>query len=318
MIVSITHELDLDGLGSQAIIKRYFEQILKKKKRKIILHYAHYSNFIEKIREVLNTKLLPDKLIISDIGFNDDFKTLFSLFKKAKLKSNKTFWFDHHLIDKNYKEKLEKLLEVYLNDPNRCSAEIIKDYYLPDDPVANKIASFSRDIDFHTKIYSTASNLQSIIAFNRGSESDEIKRQIVDLLSTGKLEDNWFDEQLIKIKEWENKQSQFALNHIKFIDIEDFGKILISFAKLGGGKIISILKIHFSEIKLFIGIDLRYNEIIIHSNYVNCRELARNFKGGGHKNRAGFKFDNIFTKNCEISQEFIRHIKISIHKFKIN
>ncbi|MFW9999211.1 MAG: DHH family phosphoesterase [Candidatus Hodarchaeota archaeon] len=318
MIVSITHELDLDGLGSQAIIKRYFDHSLNINKRKIILHYAHYSNFIGKIREILNAEQLPDQLIISDIGFNDDFKTLFSLFEQSKLKSIKILWFDHHLIDENYKDDLEKLLEVYLNDPNRCSAEIVKDYYLPNDSIANIIAKFSRDIDFHTKIYLTASNLQSIIAFNRESESDEIKRKIVDLLSIGKLDDNWFDEQLVKIKEWEKEQTQFALDHIIVIDIDDFGKILISFAKLGGGKIVSILKSQFSEIKVYLGIDIRYNEIIIHSDYVNCREFARKFKGGGHRNRAGFKFDNIFTKNYEINQDFVQQIKISIQKFKIN
>ena len=62
----------------------------------------------------------------------------------------------------------------------------------------------------------------------------------------------------------------------------------------------------------------RYNEIIIHSTYVNCRELARNYKGGGHKNRAGFKYDKIFINKNEFSDEFIRNIKNNIQKFKIN
>ncbi len=318
MIISITHELDLDGLGSQAIVKRYFNYFNKDKTQEMKLYYAHYTNFIDNVKEIFNEVPLQEQFIISDIGFNDDFRELFPLFNKAKDKHCKIFWFDHHLIDNYNKEELEKLLELYLNDPKRCGAEIVKDYYLPDDSVAIKIAKFSRDIDFQTKKYEVASNLQSIIAYNRGYELDDVKKKIVDLMSIGKFEDPWFDEELVKVKQWESNQTEFALNHIKMIDIKDFGEILISFAKLGGGKIVSLLKDHFTKIKCYIGIDFRYNEIIIHSDYVNCRELARNYKGGGHKNRAGFKYDNIFTTNHEISQEFLQSMKINIYKFKIN
>jgi len=317
MIVSITHELDLDGLGSQAIIKRYFNKTLKNNNSEIILHYTHYSNFIEKIKEILGAKTLPDQLIISDIGFNDDFKKLFSLFKQYKEKSHKILWFDHHLIDKDNVEELKKILDLYLNDPKRCSAEIIKDYYLPDDSIAKKIAQYSRDIDFHTNKYSISSNLQSIIAYNRGSESDEIKKRIVDLMANGIFENEWFNEQLINIKKWEKKQFKFALEHIKLLEIEEFGKIAISFAEMGGGKLTSLLKENYPDAKVFIGIDARYNEITLHSNYINCRELARHFKGGGHKNRAGFKYETIFIKENEINQIFIRALKEKILKYRI-
>ncbi len=319
MIVSITHELDLDGLGSQAIIKRCFTHSNKEKAQEMKLYYAHYTNFITIVKQIINNvPLQQGQFIISDIGFNDDFRELFSLFSKAEDNYCEILWFDHHIIDKNNEEELQKLIKLYLNDPKRCTAEIIKDHYLPDDFVANKIAKFSRDIDFQTKKYEVASNLQSIIAYNRGYELDDVKKKIVDLMSVGKFEDPWFDEELVKVKQWENKQTEFALNHVKIIEIKDFGKILISFATLGGGKIVSVLKDHFTEIKCYIGIDFRYNEIIIHSDYVNCRELARTYKGGGHKNRAGFKFDKIFTKGHEISREFVQNMEIAIYKFKLN
>lgn len=317
MIVSITHELDLDGLGSQAIVKRYFNQFLKNNKSDINLHYAHYSNFVEKIKEILEAKTIPDQVIISDIGFNEEFKKLFSLFKKYKEQPYKLFWFDHHLIDKNNEEELKKILDLYLNDPNRCSAEIIKDYYLPDDSIAEKIALFSRDIDFHTKKYPIASNLQSIIAYNRGYESDKVKKKVVDLMSNGIFENDWYNEQLINIKKWEKNQSDFALDHIKLIEIEEFGTIAITFAEIGGGKLTSVLKENYPSAKVFIGIDARYNEITLHSDYINCRELARHFKGGGHKNRAGFKYETIFIKENDINKIFIRALKEKILKYRI-
>ncbi|MEE9379377.1 MAG: hypothetical protein V3V33_15235 [Candidatus Lokiarchaeia archaeon] len=316
MIVSLTHELDLDGLGSQAIIQRYFNHFLKNNKVKLNLHYAHYTNFIGKIREILDVEFLPEQLIISDIGFNDDFKKLYPLFKRFKEKSGKILWFDHHLININYKNELEKVLELYINDPNRCCAEILKDYYLPDDLIAKKIAKFSRDIDFDTKNYQIASNLQSIIAYNRGSELNEIKKKIVKLMANGIFENKWYSNQLINLKKWEKEQTNFALEHIYLLEIEEFGKVVISFAKIGGGKLSLLLKESYPDAKVFIGIDSRYNEIILHSNYVNCRELARNFYGGGHKDRAGFKYEKIFIDENKIDQIFIQKIKDKILTYR--
>ena len=318
MIVSITHELDLDGLGSQAIIKRYFTHFNRENSPKISCYYAHYTNFEEIIKDIL--KKIPPKgqLIISDIGFNDDFLDLFPLFKKFTEEKGKILWYDHHIVDKKIKGELKRILNVYINDPNRCTAEIIKDYYLPHDSIAIKIASFSRDIDFKTKKYANASKIQSIIAYNRGIELNENKEKVVDLLADGIFENEWYEDQLIRIKKWEEERIQFTLNHAKLIEIEDFGKFCISFAKLGGGKIVSILSNYFPNAKLFIGINSQYNEITIHSDYVDCRELARKFKGGGHKNRAGFRYDKTLTKNNEFSGEFLRTIKKCVQKFKIN
>lgn len=318
MIISITHEIDLDGLGSQAIIKRYFTYFKNTKSDDILCYYAHYINFKEVVQEVLS-KITPEGLlIISDIGFNEDFMELFPLFEKCKEKNCRIYWFDHHIVDKEIQRVLKNTLEEYINDPIRCTAEIIKDYYLPHDSIAIKIASFSRDTDFKTKKYAIASKIQSIISFNRGNELKKNKEKIVSLMADGIFENEWYEKQLIKIRVWEEEQTQFAINHAKLIKIEEFGKFIISFAKLSGGKVVSILKDYYPKAKFFIGIDIRYNEITIHSDYVDCRELARNFKGGGHKNRAGFKYEKIFTKNYEYNQEFIRNIKKSINQFKIN
>jgi len=311
MIVSVTHELDLDGLGSQAIIQRYFSHFLKKKV-KLSLHYAHYTNFIDKIKEIFEVDLLPDQLIISDIGFNDDFNKLFSLFKEFNENSGKILWFDHHIIDISYKNELNKIVELFINDSNRCSAEIVKDYYLPDDQIAKKIAKFSRAIDFDTKNYQIASNLQSIIAYNRGSELNDVKKKIVDLMANGIFENKWISNQLINVKKWEDEQSNFALEHTLILEIEDFDNVAISFAKMGGGRSSQLLKERYPEAKVFIGIDSRYNEIILHSLYVNCRELAKYFYGGGHKDRAGFRYEKIFMHKDKIDPIFIQKIEDKI------
>ena len=77
-----------------------------------------------------------------------------------------------------------------------------------------------------------------------------------------------------------------------------------------------ILQKEFSESQAYIGIDLRYNEIIIHSDFVQCREFARFFGGGGHEDRAGFKHPQTLSNNKNLSEKFIQDITKALLKFK--
>ena len=315
MIVSITHEHDLDGLGSQAIIKRHLDLSLENQPTEIIYKFATYVDFVEKIRAILDTDKIPSQLIISDIGFNDSFEELFTYFETAKTRGCEISWFDHHIVDDLIKERLRSLTHIYLNDPERCAAEVVKDYYLPNDAISKKIAKFARDTDFRTELFEIASNLQSIISFNRGAHNDHNKRRIVKLLSEGDFENKWYSSQLESLKQWLEEESSFALEHAIIISLESFGDVVISWAKLGGGKITKVVRQKFPHAKVFIGIDSRHNEIIIHSDFLNCREFAKEFEGGGHKERAGFKYSHIFENPNLLTQSFLDDIKKSISKF---
>ena len=103
-------------------------------------------------------------------------------------------------------------------------------------------------------------------------------------------------EQIKTLNKWLEEESAQTLDHAKVIPVESFGDIVVSWAKIGGGKITRILKQEYSNAKAFIGIDTRNDDIIIYSNFFNCREFAREFGGGGHKERAGFKYPQIFQK----------------------
>ena len=315
MIVSLTHEHDLDGLGSQAIILRYYRVKREIKKEEIKLFYAHYLDFKEKIKTILDKKDLPDELIISDIGFNDDFVNLFNLFERAKSKGCKISWFDHHIVDEKIKKEISKFCKIYINDPKRCAAEIVKDYFLPSDPIAIKISQYARDTDFKTKKYPIATDLQLIIGFNRGDDKIKEKIQIVQLLSEGDFENEWFRKQLEALKEWNEKESRLAIERAKIIDLDDDEKFAISHARIGGGRITELLKEHYPGLLAYIGVDERYNESIIFSNKINCREFARLFNGGGHVERAGFWHENIFNSDKKFTTEFIKDVKKTLLQF---
>ena len=255
MIVSITHEHDLDGLGSQAIIKRHLELSSETHQTEIIYAFATYVDFVEKIRAIFDADKIPSQLIISDIGFNDSFEEIFSYFETAKTRGCKISWFDHHIVDDLIKERLRNLIHTYINNPESCAAEIIKDYYLPNDIIPNNIAKFARDTDFRTQLFEIASNLQSIISFNRGAYNDLNKHRVVKLLSQGDFESKWFSSQLGSLKKWLEEESSFALEHAIIISLEPFGDVVISWAKLGGGKITKLIKQKFPHAKAFLGID---------------------------------------------------------------
>lgn len=316
MIVSITHEHDLDGLGSQAIIKRYFDFFYNREKQEFKQYFAHYLDFVEKVKKILSSDYLPSQLIITDIGFNEDFKELFPILEEAKNKGCRILWFDHHLVSNEIKEKIKNLTFHYINDPLMCTAEIVKDHYLPNDSIALKIAELARDSDFKTNKFQFADELQLIIGYNRGESKYHEKIKLVSLLSKGDFQEPWFSTQLEELKSWFNRESIFALNHVKIVNIEDFEDLAISFAGISGGKITDLLKKEFPKMKAYIGIDTRFDEIIINSEYINCRDFALEFKGGGHKSRAGFKYRQVFSEEGVLNQQFIQEIKTKFTKFK--
>lgn len=316
MIISITHEHDLDGLGSQAIIKRYFDFFYTGEKQEFKQYFAHYLDFVEKVKKILSSDYLPSQLIITDIGFNEDFKELFSILEEAKNKDCRILWFDHHLVSNEIKEKIKNLTFHYINDPLMCTAEIVKDHYLPDDSIALKIAELARDSDFKTNKFQFANELQLIIGYNRGESKYQERFELISLLSKGDFQEQWFSTQLEELKSWFNRESIFAINHAKFVNIEDFGDFVISFARISGGKITDLLRKEFPKMKAYIGIDTRFDEIIINSEFINCRDFAIDLKGGGHKSRAGFKYKQVFLEKGVLNQQFVHDIKAKFIRFK--
>lgn len=305
MIILINHALDLDGLGSQAILKRYFE----KKDEELKLFYAIYPIFIEIIHQAINLK--PKKIIIADIGFNESFKEIFSIFKKAVNKGIQISWFDHHLVDSQIQEQLKRILFIYLNDPKRCASQIVFDYFIPNDPIAKEIAEYAYDADFNEKKFPISQNLQMIIAHNR--ENSKILEKIVDLLSKGKFNDNFIKNEIKKAHKWKDEQIIKIEDNYKTYSIENGKNLAISFAKFSASRISRTLEAKYPNNYLFIGFDERTNEVVIRSKHFNCRDIAISYGGGGHIGRAGFSSNIISTKNEEtnkdqltINEEFIR------------
>jgi oligoribonuclease NrnB/cAMP/cGMP phosphodiesterase (DHH superfamily) len=315
MIISITHGQDLDGIGAQAILLRHWDINRKIELDNIELEYAIYSNFIPKLKKIVDSDLDVEELYITDLGFNTEFMAVFPLFEKLIEKGCKIYWFDHHIVDEDIKNRLKELIEVYLNNPEKCAAEIVRDYYLPDDEIATKNYLYAWDRDFaHNKI-PIAKKLDNLIAFFKGDEYKEKKQQLVKLLSKGIFKDEWITTRIIEAKGVIKQQKESVHEHIEFIKIEDLGILEISFAEFGASQITRIIEDSYNG-ELCVGIDTRYNEVNIHSNIVNCREVAVYYYGGGHINRAGFYYNDAIKDN-KINPNFLHELITTIKLNKL-
>lgn len=294
MIVLINHALDLDGLGSQAILKKYFDSIGKK----IKVFYAIYSNFVDKIQKAISQK--PKQIIIADIGFNESFKKIFPLFDMGVNKGIEISWFDHHLVESKIQEQLKKRLKVYMNDPKSCSSKIVYKYFLPKDQTAQKIAEYAYDTDFNEKKFPIAQNLQLVIAYNRGN--DKKLENIVDLLSKGRFKDEFINNEIINAQKWMTEQGFKIEENYRSYPIEKGKNFIISFAKFSASKISRILEEKFPNSYFYLGFDERTNEVVIRSNHHNCRDIAKNYGGGGHAERAGFSSNKILIRNGDVNK----------------
>jgi len=294
MIILINHALDLDGLGSQAILKKYFDSTGEK----IKLFYAIYSDFIDKVQKAIS--LNPKQIVIADIGFNESFNKLFPLLDEGLNKAIEISWFDHHLVESKIQEQLKKGLKVYMNDPMSCSSKIVWKYFLPKNRIAQKIAKYAYDADFNEKKFPIAQNLQLVIAYNRGKNNK--LENIVDLLSKGRFEDEFINNEIVNAQKWITKQVFKIEENYRSFTIEKGKDLIISFAKFSASKISRVLEEKYPNNYFYLGFDERTNEVVIRSNHYNCRDIAKNYGGGGHTERAGFSSNKILIRNEDVNK----------------
>ncbi len=103
----------------------------------------------ESKKQILNNTELwksIDLLILSDIGYNKTFKTLFSDLKQWDIP---IAYFDHHTHDMETQEFFSKYCRVYIVDKNRCATQIVHEFFLPEDNISLFISNLGADTDFN-------------------------------------------------------------------------------------------------------------------------------------------------------------------------
>ncbi len=378
-IVSLTHSEDFDGIGSQAIIHRYFSVLKKLTPKKfgfpadtqvnltllqtdyqdylfywaafitgfklkssisiddfesvwistfLQLHYVDTIEDLEKsykmVSEASKKRILEgeriwkeiDLLIITDIGYNKVFTSLFPFLEKYSIPF---VYFDHH----NHDEKTIKFYREHCKDQiidtKKCATQIVHEYFLPNDAISKHISDIGADTDFSKYELPYSKEIMSVISFYR-SEWDQLE-EIIKNYSKGLFFTEDLLEKYKSIITWEDAEFDELIDSLlstkHTFSNENTIYFIIGVSNLRAGRSTNRLEQarKHSELGNKINMDLPEPLIVltidrktlnsnIRSKTLDVHKIAEHFGGGGHTHRAGFRFPQHLVKNST-SNKFV-------------
>jgi len=302
IVVSISHSIDPDGIGSQAILFRYFREL----KIEPIAFLADYYNFEATLKEALTHN--PNVLIISDIGINKSF--LYNILEPLRELKARKIWIDHHKVSDEDRALLEEVLNELIHDTSVCAAELVQKRFMPNDAISKKIASIGHNGDFDVQDRLT-DIFYTLIDFYRFT--NEKLERVREFLIMGDFEDRELvDEYLNAYKVFEAERDRIK---ITFKTITFSGKtIAIADSELlPRGKVTKFLSEICSE-DIFMAIDTNNFRIGLRSDSFDVAALAMEFNGGGHKHRSGFTFKGALNQDNSLNSDFLEKFENAILK----
>ncbi|MHA1270965.1 MAG: DHH family phosphoesterase [Candidatus Helarchaeota archaeon] len=315
-LIIISHKEDLDGIGSAAILKRYFEQVNNYFN---YYYFSLYNNFIDLLTKAIIKNF--DIFYISDIGFNKSYLPFLEGthnfysdhdYSIIKSKIKRIIWIDHHLINQEDKVIMKSVLKDFIHETNNiCAARLVynhlKNEFGWDDKIAEEICIYANAVDYNM-ITEVSDTIQRVINANQNNLGNLFK--IVNYLSKGDFKNEWIQEQNKERLKIEKIELDRVLNNLIKLRISDL-KIIIAYSEIfTTGYLIKYL---YNNLDADIYLTINKNQVSIRSHTINVREIAMEFNGGGHEFRAGFYYKDII-KNNKLNQEFIEYFKKVIKK----
>jgi len=200
---AISHDKDVDGLNSAAIIWRYAKS--KGLEFSVTLtDYGAFETVFSSIAAKRNTLI-----IVSDLGVDDT--TLPSVLPgltRAVSQGCRIVWLDHH-------QWSDKAIKAILSLPNRpvlkvnhdyCAAEIVHKVLMPNDAISEELARIAHDTDFNLREIPAANALTDAVSVTRfgaidhKEDTSDALYPVLSQLAESGLEGVW-DESTLKFKD---------------------------------------------------------------------------------------------------------------------
>ena len=267
-----------------------------------------------------------DLLIISDIGYNKTFKPLFKMLEEIDLP---VVYFDHHNHDDETKKFLTKYCRIYEVNENLCTTQLVHRFFLQEDEISKFIGDLGADTDFGTYKMPTSKEIMSIISYYR--KTPHILAKIIKNYSQGINLDSELKAEYLTINKWETVEAKKMLGSLREIPltVSENKQVIVFFgvSTLRSGRSMNHLNSYIKnrlnskklgDIILLFTIDSKNMNTNIKSDHTDVHKIAEHFGGGGHKNRAGFRFPVRFVNKEDESQitldnfkvaEFLREVK---------
>jgi oligoribonuclease NrnB/cAMP/cGMP phosphodiesterase (DHH superfamily) len=182
-LLSISHDKDVDGLASAAIVWRYAKT--KNLDFKAIL--ADYGSFEQVFATI--AKQRDTLIIITDLGMDD---TIIDVVQKGVTKAIsqgcRIVWLDHHQWSDNAIKMILSLGNKPVLKVNHefCAAEITHKVLMPRDEVSAELAKIAHDTDFNLREIEAATALTdavSVIRFGAIDKKEEVTDTIYPILT---------------------------------------------------------------------------------------------------------------------------------------
>lgn len=299
-VISISHSIDPDGIGSQAILYRYFNEL----NIEPICFLADYYNFEDIFIEAL--KHNPNVLIITDIGLNR--KVINEIIEPLRNLKARKIWIDHHKAPIDLKELLEETLDEFIHDSSFCAAELVQKRFMPNDEISKKIAKIAHNGDFDVTDR-LADIYYTLIDYHRYSLQD--LERIREIFIKGNLEDpKIIEEYLDAYRVFEAERDRIK-RELEVITLA--GKtISVAYSNLiPRGKMTKFLS-EISNEDINLAIDTTNFRIGLRSNTTDVAVIAEKFGGGGHKHRSGFTYKNALNEDNNLVPEFLDALEKAI------
>ena len=314
-LLSISHDKDVDGLNSSAIVWRY----AKAKGldfRAILTDYGSFEQIFSTIGKQRDTLI-----IITDLGMDDTIlKVVKTGLTRAVSQGCRIVWLDHH----QWSDKAIKMVLALGNKPvlkvnhDFCAAEITHKVLMPRDEISTELAKIAHDTDFNLREIEAATALTdavSVIRFGAIDKKEEVTDALYPVLQklaesgmsgvwddeTRKFKDSLLNKRVEHYRRDKSKKMRKALagHHDQIIH----GK-LVRIVEIPSGVTSTDMGTFASNQEVLTSIDpeLKVADLLLSLSQggmlgfrrgrdgVLCNAAAKLFNGGGHPYAAGGEY----------------------------
>jgi uncharacterized protein len=308
-ILSLTHEQDVDGLFSSAILKNAFPDTLV-----FLTNYGHKN--MQRAATIIKFNVSRSRkngtIVITDLGIDDieDIKPIEDAAVDARNYGWDFVWLDHHVWSEEIKNRVQSFASLILSkDEMKCTAELVYETFAKNRRTCEKIAKFAHIVDFRLSEVHKLPPLPELISYYRSLTNPYPKLQsIVNKASKGIFWDDDLQEDFehlyLPIRE---SAISSAIKSLTICDIHNHKVAITESPRILSKSILSekifLEKPEVSLVILFAPdgkVSIRRKP----GSDIKCDVIGRRLDGGGHSYAAAgiIKNNNESLKIGQVSQ----------------
>lgn len=314
-LLSISHDKDVDGLNSAAIVWRYAKEKGFDFKA-LLTDYGSFEQIFSTVGKQRNTLV-----IITDLGMDETTLEMVKAgLERAVSQGCRIVWLDHH----QWSERSIKMVLSLGNKPvlkvnhDFCAAEITHKVLMPRDEISAELAKIAHDTDFNLREIESATALTDAInvirfgAIDKKEEVTDVLYPVLEKLAESGMGGVWDDE----ARKFKDSLLNKRVDHYRKDKAKKMRKAIANHQdQIIHGKLVRIVEIPSGvtstdmgtfasnqEVLSSIDPELKVADLLLSlsqggmlgfrrgSDGVLCNAAAKLFNGGGHPYAAGGEY----------------------------